>query len=572
MSRKLCLVYIILLSILILITACGPEELNYDEAVIRLDKAMDSIIVHDYLVTSGNYLATRQIADLASALPNINTYDFTVDPNRQRDFVVVEIFVSTEKSGTSDPDNWLTIMAEDFNSRNIRISNGKTAKIRIRKIASGVGYQYIASGRYVPDAYSPSNLLWINMVEASGLQVQSISEELVSNIAGIVMKSDKYKELIETYGNVDIKTIINAVAHGELSMGYTNPFASSTGLNFLATVLSTFADGDESIMLSDEVISAFEAFQEGVPFVSLTTLQMRESVQNSGSLDAFVMEHQTYIRTDELNFGYEFIPFGIKHSNPLYAIGDIGTEKLQVLEKLADFLEQDSSKKIADDYGFNKITDYTPKYDAPSGELLIQAQVLWKEKKDSGRPIVAVFVADISGSMEQPTGKGRSRTTPIEMLKRGLSNSSQFINEDNYIGLVAFNHEVEKLLEVNRFDDIHASVFELAIKQMRTGGQTAMFDGIAVAMDMLVEASGSIPDSKPMIFVLTDGDTNSGYLESLYDIDSIIAGLRIPIYTISYNESVEVLGELSKINEAAALKANSDNITYILGSLLNAEM
>ncbi len=570
MCRKVCLLYILISGILFF--SCGPEELTYDEAVTRLDEAMDGVLAYDNFIQAGNYLTSKRTADLASALPDINTYSITVEPYTQRNDVVVEIFVSTEKSGTRDPDNWLVIMAEDFNSRNIRISNGKTAKIRIRKIASGTGYQYIASGKYIPDAFSPSNQLWINMVEASGLAVHSITDELVGNTAGIVMKTDNYNELKETYGNVDVKTIINAVAHGDLSMGYTNPFASSTGLNFLATVLTTFADGDENIMLSEEVVSTFEAFQMGVPFVSLTTLQMRDSVKNSGSLEAFVMEHQTYIRTDELGFGYEFIPFGIKHSNPLYAIGNISDDKIEVLEKLAEFLEQDSSKRIAYDYGFNRITDYTPKYSAPSGEILIQAQLLWKEKKDSGRPIVAVFVADVSGSMGQPTGQGRARTTPLEMLKIGLSNSSQFINEENYIGLIAFNHEVERLLEIKRFDDIHASAFEKAIRQMRTSGQTAMFDGIAVALDMLVSAAQDIPNCKPMIFVLTDGETNSGYLESLIDIYSIVDGLNIPIYTIGYNVSIDILSELSIINEAANLNANSDDITFVLGTLLNAEM
>lgn len=570
MYRKLLLIYIIICSVLFF--SCGPEEITYDEAVIKLEEAMDYITSYDNYVTAGNYLTTKQTADLASALPNIDTYSFTVEPYTQRNDAVIEIFVSTEKSGTSEPDNWLTIMAEDFNNRQIRISNGKTAKVRIRKIASGTGYQYIASGKYIPDAYSPSNHLWIRMVEASGIEVHPVSEELVGNTAGIIMKSDKFNELKEEYGAVDIKTIINAVAHGELSMGYTNPFASSTGLNFLVTVLSTFANGDESLMLSDEVVSAFEAFQSGVPFVSLTTLQMRESVQNSGSLDAFVMEYQTYIRTNELNFGYEFIPFGIKHSNPLYALGNISDEKIQVLRKLAEFLEQDSSRKIADNYGFNRVTDYTPEYIAPSGETLIMAQALWKEKKDSGRPIVAVFVADISGSMAEPTGQGRYRTTPIEMLKRALSNSSQFIGSDNYIGLVAFNHEVERLLEVSRFDDLHASAFEKAIRQMRPDGRTAMYDGIAVGLEMLITASQDIPNSKPMIFVLTDGDTNSGYLENLDDIYSIIDGLDIPIYTIGYNVQIDVLSELSKINEAASLNAKSDDITFVLGTLLNAEM
>ena len=80
-------------------------------------------------------------------------------------------------------------------------------------------------------------------------------------------------------------------------MGYTDPFVSSTGLNFLVTVLATLAQGDASRMLADDVVSAFTAFQRGVPFVALTTLQMRDSVQRDGSLEAFVMERAIFAKT-----------------------------------------------------------------------------------------------------------------------------------------------------------------------------------------------------------------------------------------------------------------------------------
>ena len=87
--------------------------------------------------------------------------------------------------------------------------------------------------------------------------------------------------------------------------------ASSTGLNFLLSVLDDFADGDEDRLLAADVASVFETFQENVPFVALTTLQIRESAEKENStLDAFVMEYQTYVNTDSLRSGFEFIPFG----------------------------------------------------------------------------------------------------------------------------------------------------------------------------------------------------------------------------------------------------------------------
>ena len=55
----------------------------------------------------------------------------------------------------------------------------------------------------------------------------------------------------------------------------------------------------------------------------------------------------------------------------------------------------------------------------------------------------------------------------------------------------------------------------------------------------------------PIIFVLTDGDNNTGY--DFSDTKNIIAGMDIPIYTISYNYAADSLSELASINEAAAI-------------------
>lgn len=74
----------------------------------------------------------------------------------------------------------------------------------------------------------------------------------------------------------------------------------------------------------------------------------------------------------------------------------------------------------------------------------------------------------------------------------------------------------------------------------------------------------------PVIFVLTDGDSNTGYKFS--ETKDIIAGMNIPIYTISYNYAADSLSELASINEAASIVGNSEDITYKLRNLFNAEM
>lgn len=528
----------------------------YDKAVDRLAKKVDDVDwVAQHVQASGD--VTVRKSSLEDGLPPIGKYPMAVTG---RGGVEVEIFVSTEKSGSGD-DGWMVEAANAFNASGARTAGGRPSRVSIRKIASGTGYQFIASGKYRPQAYSPSNHLWVRMAEARGVAMTPIAEKTVGNIAGIVMKDSVAEEIEKATGKVTVPAIIDAAVQGRIAVGYTNPYASSTGLNFLVTVLMTFAGGDEAKMLSGDVASAFEAFQANVPFVAMTTLQMRDSVRQDGSLDAFVMEYQTYIKTAELQSGYRFIPFGIGHDNPLYAVGDPGTEKMEVLKQFAKFMDSRNFRNKAANYGFNPKMDYTPPFQAPSGQSLVAAQQLWKQKKDGGRRIAAVFLADVSGSMEGAR---------MLQLKRALAGGSSFISTENSIGLVAFSDRVRVLLPIRQFQMVQQSAFQTAIGGLSTGGKTAMYDGIAVSLSMLVEEKRKDSNVKPVLFVLTDGETNLGM--SFGELDNIIEGLQIPVYTIGFEANIEELKKLSNLVEAASLNAKIDDVSYTIGALLNTQM
>jgi Ca-activated chloride channel family protein len=536
----------------------GGGPLAYDKAVDRLQRAVDNVAWSEDFVDRVSTVAIEDNS-LEDSLPAIGSFPLVVDP-QVRDAVVAEIFASTEKSG-SGTDGWMVEVAKAFNNQQKTLKNGKAAKIRLRKIASGTGYQFIASRKYLPDAFSPSNHLWVRMAEGRGTAVTAIREKTVGNIAGIVMKSSVAEALQQAGGSLSVGDIVDAVVQGKMVTGYTNPYASSTGLNFLVTVLATFSGGDESKMLSPDVISAFEQFQRGIPFVALTTLQMRESVRRDGSLDAFVMEYQTFVKTKELSSGYEFIPFGITHDNPLYAVGNPGPDKIAVLKLFADFMGQQKYRKLARDYGFDPSIQYQSAFEIPSGRTLIEAQKAWKEKKDAGRPISAIFLSDVSGSMNGAR---------LKQLKGALVEGSSFILPANSIGLVEFSTEVRVTLPIKPFELLHRSAFHSAVQQMEAGGNTAMYDGIAVALSLLAEEKRNNPDAKLMLFVLTDGQTNRGL--DFGDLAKTIEGLQVPVYTIGFEADIEELGRLSALVEAASLNASEGDVRYKIGALLNSQM
>ena len=528
-------------------------QISEEEAQVKLTKLLYNVDVS----TVEPRKATVEFSenDLANTLPDIEEYPLTVTGNGD---VNIEIFASPEKSG-SGTDGWLNETAKAFNQEKQKNASGQTMSVSIRNISSGMGADYIVSGKYLPDAYTPSNSMWGTMAVSNGaeLSVQNGTDRLVGNVAGILLADDMVKTLTADYGSITIETITRATQDSKVKMGYTYPYTSSTGLNFLVSSLYSF---DSANPLSADAVAQFQKFQANVPFVCYTTQQMRSAMQ-SGSLNACIMEYQTYFNDSKLQKEYEFYPFGARHDNPLYEVGNIGRDKEEVLKAFTAFCQDSEQQKSASRYGFNQLDSYTAQEPAMDAVTLINAQQLWKQEKDSGKPVVAVFVADVSGSMYGD---------PLARLKTSLLSASQYINSNNYIGLVSYSTAVTVNLPIRQFDLDQRSYFTGAVQDLTANGKTCTYDAVLQGMKMLQEARTTIPDAKLMLFVLSDGETNTG--NSLNSVSSIVQAFKIPVYTISYNESLNELSDLSEINEAATINANSEDVVYKLSALFNAQM
>lgn len=528
----------------------SKETISKENATGKLKKICKDININE--VEPRKAPIDLGVEDVKDTIPDIDKYPAKVENTTDS---YIEIFSTGEKAGNGK-DGWLIDVANNFNESKFEI-NGKIISVKVREIASGLGMDYIISEKYLPDAYSPSNELWGEMIKANGKTIELCDDRMVGNVAGILISKEKYDELIKKYGAINLKNITQAVANGEINMGYTNPFASATGLNFLVSTLTTF---DSSNPLSEKAIDGFNEFQNNIPLVAYTTLQLRNSAE-SGILDGFIMEYQTYINSPELKTDYIFTPFGYRHDSPLYSVGNLSNEKKEILNKFIEFYKQDKYQELAVKDGFNALEDYKCEIENLDGNTILQAQKLWKENKNGDKPIVAVFVADVSGSMEGE---------PLNELKKSLLNGSRYIGEENSIGLVTYSNDVNINLPIGKFDLNQRSLFTGAVQDMDASGGTATFDAIAVAVQMLLDEKEKNPDAKLMLFVLSDGETNIGH--SLDDLREILESVKIPVHTIGYNANIEALENISRINEATSINADSDDVIYKLGSLFNAEM
>ncbi len=528
----------------------SKSEISEENAISQLTKILKDINISEADPVKAKIEFNE--TNVADELPDIDKYPLSVQGNGQID---VEIFATSEKSGKGN-DGWINEVAESFNREHFEI-DGKTVSVSIRPMASGMGVDYIVSGKYLPAAFTPSNDLFGKMIDASGVTVTPIADRLVGNVAGLLLSKEKSDYIKKTYGSVNMKTITEATAKGDLIMGYTNPLASATGLNFLISTLDAY---DSSNPLSEKAISGFAEFQNNVPFVAYTTLQMRDAADN-GSLDGMILEYQLYTNEAVLKRDYEFTPFGVRHDNPLFGVGNLTSAEIEALNMFADYAKSSDSQKLATKYGFNNLDEYVSEGRVFDGNEILQAQNLWKEKKDNGKPVIAVFVADVSGSMDGE---------PLNNLKKSLINASEYIGSDNYVGLISYSNDVTINVPINKFDLNQRSLFNGAVQSLYANGGTASFDAVCVGLDMLNKAKQEHPEAKVMMFLLSDGETNRGV--SLNKISGIVEALDVPIYTIGYNADISALGTISSINEAASINADSDDVVYKLKSLFNSNL
>ncbi|MCM1082369.1 MAG: VWA domain-containing protein [Clostridium sp.] len=523
---------------------------NISDKKERDDRPVDELLEDISVTEATPKKGTISLEDdtLYDELPSIDKYPLAVQGYGDID---IEIFTSGEKAG-QDTDNFLIEAAEKFNAGGYTLESGETISISVRSVSSGLAADYIRSGRYYPDLYTPSNELFGDFAKAGGAKLDMLADRLVGNTAGILVKKDS--------GYTDVNSVINDVKTGKLNLGYTNPQTSATGLNLLIEILKT---SDESNMFSDTAIEAFSTFNGNIPYIAYTTQQMRDSA-GKGNFDAIVSEYQAYINDKNLVSQYDFIPFGARHDNPLYIVNknNKSPQEIAAMDIVKDYLLSSDVQAIATRNGFNANDDYQDDY-TTSGSEIVQALEVYKRHKDSGNDIIAVFVADCSGSMDGE---------PMQQLKYSLSNGAKYINDNNYIGMVSYSSDVTIELPIAPFDFNQRSYFQGAIDGLRASGSTYTYEALVVAIDMVQKKHEENPDAKCMIILLSDGYAN-GELH-LDNIKGTIANAKIPIYTIGYGNDADTneLQNVSGINEAASINADSEDIIYKIKSLFNSQL
>lgn len=553
------IILLLVVALVILMTGCSAyidnttnvKKLSEEDAIITLDSIMKNIGT----IKEGNPVLDLSVStsNVVDELPNIDLeFPIMVKGNKA---VNVEFWAATEKSGDGN-DGWINRVAEKFNRQ---YADGS---ITIRQIDPGPSIDYIQNGKR-PDAWSPANPLWHQMIKSKGFDITMVENHLAGNTAGILMKKSVYNDFISKYGELTLEKLIEAINKDDIVLGFTNPYKSDTALNMLAAILIAL---DPSDPLSQKAEEGFLLLQSKCPPPAINTAQMRESAAK-GFIDVMVMERQAYANKTELA-DYVFTPFGVRHDNPVSIFDDLSAEKRKVLNDFIAFCKNDENQKLATQYGFNNPKDenYEGMPTLSEGSQFYKAQSLWKKNKSGGKQNVAVFVCDGSGSMGD--------NDKMELLKKSLINSIPYIGDDSAIGLISYSSDNDITIELplDNFTGQHKGKFVSAVKAMSPSGGTASYSAVAAAMNMIVNSRDKYPNANFSIFLLTDGAVNEGI--SLNKLAPVIASLDINVHAIGYGAGANE-SELKKFisyKEGFVQMVDENNVIYNIKSIFNSTL
>ena len=524
-------------------------------------------------------LASRYTTDqIEDPLPDVNALPLYAAQPGGGNTVYLEIYSSSEKANVDrQNERWLVEVADAFNQRQETLPSGEVIQVGVRKIASGSAARVLGAGAAQPQGFSPSNDLWVAMVQSQGVDTITVADRLVPNTAGWVIPKPVYDSLAEGSagsGEVSFDRLLNAIASGQVTVAYPNPYSSATALNLLYTLYWRAAghqDNGGQLTVAElqtpQVNSVFDQFQQQVLITTPTTLDLQELfLRDQSNLQAFPLEYQNYLALRQVP-GFadtEFVPFGVPHNNPLVGFGWNTPQQQAALQRFGQFALSPEMQTLAQQQGFVE-TDYLKTAQVPpfpNGETLLAAQSNWKLRKDGGRTVYMALVIDTSGSMEG---------SRMQSLKDGLRVAAGQINSGNYVSIVTFSDRPTRRLPLAPFDQLHQQKFLATVDQLRADGATAMYDGAMVGLADLLEKKAADPTGRFYLLLLTDGEVNRGF--TFDAIKDILTYSDVRFYPIAYGEVNQgELQAIASLRESTVQQGTPDNVQTLFKDLFQVNL
>ena len=496
----------------------------------------------------------------------------------------------------------------------INVSSGNGAKILMTNPAQWPDLD----PSWYPTLWSPASSIWLERVDASG-NGNLISDatyfgqtpivfgvpESMARALGYPDKPISYKDIESYIVNPDGWGALGKPLWGSFKIAKTNPNTSTTGLSVILTQAYSNAGKTEGLTV-DDVLAAEEFsrnFELGAIHYGDTTGKVLTTLYNATQKGGQGSSYVSAIALEETSLfwynlgnpdshtvqpGEQLTPPREKlvavyptegsmwSDNPAVALSTpwVTPEQTKAATAFLSFLETKPAQEILPKFGFRPLDETvdasaslngsvgidtsqpTVTLPRPDASVVSAAIDQWTQIR---KPSAVLELIDISGSMDDPIGDGRSKLDGA--IEGAVSTLNNFRSSDE-IGVWAFTTGIssklgENLVPVYEFNELSGnkesvggSIQDLAYSKR---GGTPLYDAIAEAYDYMQKHAE--PGRINAIIVLSDGEDT----DSRISRDSLLIQLNqdkeggndspVRIFTIAYGNGADK-DTLSRISEA----------------------
>lgn len=485
---------------------------------------------------------------------------------------------------------WLQSAVAEFNASRTETSGGQPAFAVLNAVESGQAVTDLVDGTAVATLWIPDDDVWVDVLADQGSS--DFRGDCVS-VAESPLVIGMWRPMAEALGWpglplgwLDIGSLAadpNAWAYysgGEygdtLRLSHTHPGLSGSGANTLLAIVQAAQSKTDAVTAEDIqqpiVQASVGAFESAVAAFNSSTDAMAESMatRGPGYLGAAVMYESNIIEHGNAELVAIYPLEGtFMATHPACINQSASAEEREAAQLLRNYLLSEAVQQQALERGLrpvnpavslgpplvasNGVDPTQPEiiFNGPSVESIYAVQELWQSAR---KPVNLVMLLDTSGSM---------RGDKIESMKAAAEQFVAQMGDEDAISLVEFYTNPVVLVQGAPIETSRQEVIN-AIRNMEPGGDTALFDAIAVGSEVIA-ATGS-PQATNAMIVLSDGLDTSSMRTSLNDelIERATANATT-IFTIAYGGDAdeELLSELATRGYGTFYLGNEASIAAI---------
>ncbi len=518
----------------------------------------------------------------------------------------------------------------------INVSSGNGAKI----LSASPDSWPLDDESFWPTVWSPASTVWTDRVEAAGNSAVTGAKsfartpvvfgvpESMARALGYPQKPLSLQDIAALIANPQGWGSVGKPLWGSFKIAKTNPNTSTTGLSTI--LMQAYAAAGKSDNLTQADVAGAKEFSRGFESGAIhygdttgsvlkTLYDGSRGTQGSSYVSAVALEETSLINynlgnpdSHTVQPGEKLVPPREKlvavypsggsmwSDNPAVALDTpwVSAGQRKASQAFVDYLQTDAAQRVLPSYGFRPVSadiDASKELTAdlgvdtaqptvtlpkPAPQVVSAAIDQWLEIR---KPSAVLELIDISGSMDESIGDGRSR---LDGAIDGAGGTLEHFRPSDEIGVWAFTTGVssplgDNVVPVREFstlgsgrEKLQGDINDLANAQR---GGTPLYDAIAAAYDYMVERAA--PGRINAIVVLSDGEDT----DSSTSLDSLLVKINasakegaakapVRIFTIVYSGDADknVLARIAKASGGQSFDASDPaRIDAVFASVIN---